>query len=81
MLYQGYNKQQQSHIENNLKPLPQKQPSTKTAKKAKPIVFSKKVTPVKSIGKTRNIDIQKYKMFINKGLLSDKEAMYYKTID
>ena len=80
LMYQGYNKQKEPTIESDLKPL-HEQSAAITKKAAKPIKFSTKVPPVKSIGTSRNINIQKYKNYISKGNLSDKEAMYYKTLD
>ena len=79
-MYSGYNKKRESDIEARIKPHLQEKPAAKTKKQVKTIQFSKKIPPIKSIGTPKNIDIQKYKDYINKGNLSDKEAMYYKTV-
>ena len=46
----------------------------------KAITFLANVPAIKSIGTPRNIDIQKYNNYINKGRLSSHPAMYYKKL-
>ena len=50
-------------------------------KPKKNIKFSKPVEPIKSIGKSRRINIDKYREYILQSKLSDHEAAYYKQLD
>jgi len=83
MLNQSYSRQRESDIGNNLEHILENQPAVqiKEQTKLKTIIFSKRIPPIKSIGKPRNINIQKYKEYINKGKLSNKEAMYFKQVE
>ena len=47
----------------------------------KNIKFSEPVEPIKFMGKSRRINIDKYKDYISKSKLSDHEAAYYKQLD